>query len=68
MFLVYESARVESRRTDEINHKFEASMGLTGPQTGMIMHLGFNYFYVHVGALGACRLPHESWFRTPVLI
>ncbi|CAE7190226.1 spp-11 [Symbiodinium microadriaticum] len=30
MFLVYESARVESRRTDEINHKFEASMGLTG--------------------------------------
>ena len=53
MFLVYESARVESRRTDEINHKFEASMGLTGPQTGMIMHLGINYLYVHVGALGA---------------
>ena len=52
MFLVYESARVESRRTDELNHRFEANMQLGGPQGQMIMHLGFNCTCTGLNGLG----------------
>ena len=57
MFLVFDAARLESRRTDELNHSFEANMQLSGAQSALIMLLGLQHgFVIPHGFLASTRV------------